>query len=91
MLLRQSGDEIKAIAAEVEALKDYGIATRQAESMAFSKAAEAEKVIAKMAADRDLQAARAAQDSEREQGLLRRAAIDAAKEYIRITDVTVLV
>ena len=88
--LEQSGDEIKAIAAEVEALKDYGIATRQAESMAFSKAAEAEKVIAKMAADRDLQAARAAQDSEREQGLLRRAAIDAAKEYIRsLDDVTV--
>ena len=84
--LEQSGDEIKAIAAEVEALKDYGIATRQAESMAFSKAAEAEKVIAKMAADRDLQAARAAQDSEREQGLLRRAAIDAAKEYIRTLD-----
>lgn len=88
--LEQSGDEIKAIAAEVEALKGYGIAVRQAESMAFSKAAEAEKVIAKMAADRDLQAARAAQDSEREQGLLRRAAIDAAKEFIRsLDDVTV--
>lgn len=88
--LEQSADEIKAIAAEVEALKGYGIAVRQAESMAFSKAAEAEKVIAKMAADRDLQAARAAQDSEREQGLLRRAAIDAAKEFIRsLDDVTV--
>ena len=88
--LEQSGDEIKAIAAEVEALKGYGIAVRQAESMAFSKAAEAEKVIAKMAADRDLQAARAAQDSEREQGLLRRAAIDAAKEFIRrLPEVTV--
>ena len=88
--LEQSGDEIKAIAAEVEALKGYGIAVRQAESMAFSKAAEAEKVIAKMAADRDLQAARLAQDSEREQGLLRRAAIDAAKEFIRsLDDVTV--
>ena len=88
--LEQSADEIKAIAAEVEALKGYGIAVRQAESMAFSKAAEAEKVIAKMAADRDLQAARLAQDSEREQGLLRRAAIDAAKEFIRsLDDVTV--
>jgi hypothetical protein len=88
--LEQSGDEIKAIAAEVEALKDYGIATRQAETMAFNKAAQTETVIAKMAADKDLQAARAAQDSEREQGLLRRAAIDAAKEYIRsLDDVTV--
>ena len=84
--LSESEDEIKALTVEVNALKDFGLTQAQAEKAAFQQGAAYDLAIAKLEQDGTLQRARDERDEKKQQNLLRTAALDGAKEYLRTLD-----
>jgi hypothetical protein len=84
--LDESEDEIKALTVEVNAMKDFGLNQAQAEKAAFQQGAAYDLAIAKLEQDGTLQKARDERDEIKQQNLLRTAALDGAKEYLRTLD-----
>tara|TARA_R110002020_G_scaffold227906_1_gene438554 strand:- start:334 stop:2538 length:2205 start_codon:yes stop_codon:yes gene_type:complete len=84
--LSESEDEIKALTVEVNAMKDFGLTQAQAEKAAFQQGAAYDLAIAKLEQDGTLQRARDERDEKKQQNLLRTAALDGAKEYLRNLD-----
>ena len=84
--LSESEDEIKALTVEVNAMKDFGLTQAQAEKAAFQQGAAYDLAIAKLEQDGTLQKARDERDEIKQNNLLRTAALDGAKEYLRTLD-----